>query len=331
MLMEQAMSQQKIKHICALSIISLFISSQSVMALEPGAAPQAPAGNTMGIPLSAPLPPGVYYTISTKLLNGELKDNKGENMGLKLDAPASTSIFIYTPGFKVFGGDYRAWVAVPLILAEETITNPMLGTPGKHSNTNIANIDLHLADVSWTLNPGQFLSAGVGVITTTGSWEQGGTNTSGEYWSINPRLGYSLINKDWNFSFESHYFYNFENKENKYDSGDELFFDVTLLKKLNSVHEGLQIGPIGYVREQITSDKNNGTAFYGHVNEKARQMGLGAQIVQDFGRGLFVGLSWSKDVETRNAVSNDGRFALNVSLPLYMKNKPKPASLPKNF
>ena len=47
------MSKQYFKHTCALSLLSLLIS-QTVWALEPGAAPQAPAGNTMGIPLSAP-------------------------------------------------------------------------------------------------------------------------------------------------------------------------------------------------------------------------------------------------------------------------------------
>lgn len=324
------MLKQNQKSTFALAILSLCLS-QTVIALEPGAAPQAPAGNTMGIPLNAPLPPGVYYTSSTKHLNGQLKDDNGNNMGLKLNAPASTSIFIYTPGFQVLGGDYRAWLAVPFILAEETISNPMLGELGTHSNTNIANIDVHFADIAWTLNPGQFVSAGLGVITTTGSWKLGGTNTSGEYWSINPRLGYSLMNQDWNMSFESHYFYNFENDETKYDSGDEFFFDATVLKKVDFIHQGLQIGPIGYIREQVTSDENNGTAYYGHENGKARQMGLGVQLLQDFGRGVFVGLSWSKDLETKNTVSNDGRFALNVSVPLYMKNKPKPANLPAEF
>ncbi len=324
------MSKQYFKHTCALSLLSLLIS-QTVWALEPGAAPQAPAGNTMGIPLSASLPPGLYYTISTKMLNGQLKDENGDNMGLKLDAPASTSIFIYTPGWKVLGGDYRAWVAIPFILAEETISNPMLGEIGTHSNTNIANIDLHFADITWAVKPGQFVSSGLGVVTTTGSWEQGGTNTSGEYWSINPRLGYSMFSPNWNISLESHYFYNFENKENKYLSGDEFFFDVTVLKKLDSIHEGLQIGPIGYIREQVTADENNGTVYYGHENGKARQIGLGVQVLKDFGRGLYVGLSWSKDLETKNTVSNDGRFALNVSVPLYLKNKPKPANLPAEF
>ncbi|WOE42596.1 SphA family protein [Acinetobacter chinensis] len=324
------MFRQQLKHICAFSILSLCIS-QTVMALEPGASPQAPAGNTMGIPLNAPLPPGLYYTSSTKHLNGQLKDDNGDNMGLKLNAPASTSIFIYTPGMKVLGGDYRAWLAIPFIMAEENISNPMLGEPGKHSNNNIANIDVHFADIAWTLKPGQFFSAGLGAITTTGSWKQGGTNTSGEYWSINPRAGYSLMNQDWNISLESYYFYNFENKENKYDSGDELFFDATVLKKVDFIHQGLQVGPVGYVREQVTSDENNGTAYYGTTNGKARQMGLGVQLLQDFGRGLFVGLSWSKDLETKNAVSNDGRFALNISVPMYMKDRPKPANLPAEF
>ena len=311
-----------------LSLVSL---STMTWALEPGAAPQAPAGNTMGIPLSAPLPPGLYYTLSTKHLNGKLKDDQGNNMGLKLNAPASTSIFIYTPGWKLLGGDYRAWLAVPLIVAEEKITNPMLGELGTHSNTNIANIDVHLADIAWTLNPGRFMSAGLGVITTTGSWEQGGTNTSGEYWSINPRFGYSIINQDWNISLESHYFYNFENKENKYDSGDEFFLDATVLKKVDFISKGLQIGPVAYVREQVTEDENNGTAYYGHENGKARQIGAGVQVLKDLGRGMFIGLSWSKDIETRNAVSNDGRFALNISTPLFMKNKPQPANLPAKF
>ncbi|WP_166171606.1 transporter [Acinetobacter sp. SA01] len=324
------MLKQYLKYTCALSFLSLCVL-QTVNALEPGAAPQAPAGNTMGIPLNAPLPPGLYYTSSTKLLNGQLKDDNGDNMGLKLNAPASTSIFIYTPGFKVLGGDYRAWLAVPFIMAEEDISNPMLGEVGKHSNNNIANIDVHFADVAWTLNPGQFVSAGLGVITTTGSWKLGDTNTSGEYWSINPRVGYSLMNQDWNISLESHYFYNFENDKTKYDSGDELFFDATLLKKVDFIHQGLQVGPIGYVREQVTSDENNGTAYFGTTSGKARQMGLGVQLLQDFGRGLFVGLSWSKDLETKNAVSNDGRFTLNISVPMYMKDRPKPANLPAEF
>lgn len=324
------MFKTSITPLMALGIISSCLSSYA-LALEPGAAPQAPAGNTLGIPLNAPLPEGVYYAISTKFLNGQLKDGNGDNMGLKLNAPASTSIFIYTPGLKVLGGDYRAWLAVPFIMAEEDISNPMLGDLGKHSNYNIANIDLHFADVSWTLKPGQFVSTGLGVITTTGSWKQGGTNTSGEYWSINPRLGYSYFSQDWSISLESYYFYNFKNEKNDYESGDEFFFDATVLKKLDSIHEGLQIGPIGYIREQVTDDKNNGTAYYGTTNGKARQMGLGVQLVKDFGKGLFVGLSWSKDLETKNAVNNDGRFTLNISVPLYTKNKPKPAHLPAEF
>ncbi|TCB50940.1 hypothetical protein E0H80_06105 [Acinetobacter sp. ANC 4779] len=324
------MLKQYLNYTCALSFLSLCIS-QTVMALEPGAAPQAPAGNTMGIPLSVSLPPGLYYTSSTKHLNGQLKDDNGDNMGLKLNAPASTSIFIYTPGFQVLGGDYRAWLAIPFIMAEEEISNPMLGEVGTHSNNNIANIDVHFADISWTLSPGQFVSAGLGAITTTGSWSLGGTNTSGEYWSLNPRVGYSLMNQNWNISLESHYFYNFENDETKYDSGDELFFDATVLKKVDFIYPGLQVGPIGYIREQVTSDENNGTAYYGTTSGKARQMGLGVQVLKDFGRGLFVGLSWSKDIETQNAVSNDGRFALNISVPVFMKNKPKPANIPAEF
>lgn len=324
------MLKQYIKKKLSFSLLPLFISPLG-FALEPGSAPQAVGGSTMGIPLSAPLPPGIYYTSSTKLLNGQLKDNQGQNMGLELDAPASTSIFIYTPGWKVWGADYRAWLVVPFIVAEETISNPMLGELGSHSNTNIANVDVHFADLSWTLKPGQFVSAGLGAITTTGSWKLGATNTSGEYWSLNPRIGYSMFSPGWNISLESYYFYNFENEKTKYESGDELYFDATVLKKLDHLHQGLQIGPIAYIREQVTSDKNNGTAYYGYANDKARQIGLGVQVLKDFGRGIFVGLSWSKDLETKNAVSNDGRFALNVSVPLYSKGQPKATQLPAEF
>ena len=324
------MLKHQISKVISCSLISLCIV-QTSFALEPGSAPQAVGGSTMGIPLSAPLPPGLYYTSSTKLLNGQLKDNNGHNMGLELDAPASTSIFIYTPGWKLWGADYRAWLVVPLILAEETINNPMLGQLGTHSNTDIANIDVHFADLAWTVAPGHFVSAGLGAITTTGSWKLGGTNTSGEYWSLNPRVGYSMLSPNWSVSLESYYFYNFENDKTKYESGDELYFDATVLKKLDNIHPGLQIGPIGYIREQVTADKNNGNAYYGHTNDKARQMGLGVQVLKDFGRGLFVGLSWSKDLETKNAVSNDGRFALNISVPLYTKDKPKPAQLSVEF
>jgi hypothetical protein len=45
------MLKQQAKHVCAFSLLSLCISP-TVMALEPRA---APAGNTMGIPLSVPL------------------------------------------------------------------------------------------------------------------------------------------------------------------------------------------------------------------------------------------------------------------------------------
>ena len=319
---------KKVKHATALT--ALVCVTGQTFALEPGAAPQAPAGNTMGIPLSAPLPPGLYYTNSTKFLQGQLKDADGNNRGLELNAPASTSIFIYTPGVKVLGGDYRAWLAVPLIMAEETISNPMFGPVGKHSKTALANIDLHFADVTWTLAPGQFVSSGLGVIATTGYWKQGKTATSGNYWSINPRVGYSFMNPDWNISLEGHYFYNFENSKNKYDSGDELFIDATFLKKFDFL-EGIQIGPVAYVREQVTADKNNGTQYHGTTSGKARQIGVGAQVLKDFGKGRFVGVNWSKDIETRNTVSNDGRFAVTVSAPIYMKQKPKPADSSAKF
>ncbi len=313
----------------ALGVSCAILSAQTVLALEPGAAPQAPAGNTMGIPLSVPLPPGLYYTSSAKFLRGSLKDNNGNDLGLDLNAPAITSIFLYTPGIQLFGADYRAWLAAPLIMATEKISNPMVGNLGEHSKTAFANLDFHFLDLSWVVGRGQFVSAGLGVLAPTGFFKQGSTSVSGHYWSINPRLGYTFMNPDWSITLESYYFKNFENDKTKYQSGDEFNFDATVLKKLDFINQGLQIGPVAYVREQVTSDENNGTAYYGTTNGKARQIGAGVQIVKDFGRGVFVGLSWTRDIETKNAVSNDGRIAFNVSAPIF-SNPKKPAILPFN-
>lgn len=305
----------------ALSSLGFSIScllAQPAFALEPGAAAQVPAGNTMGIPLSAPLPPGLYMTNSTKFLNGELKDDNGNDAGLDLNAIASTSIFIYTPGIKMLGGDYRAWVAVPLINVEQDIKSPFLGPVGETDVAGLGNIEVEFLDVAWALQPGIFASAGVGFIAPTGKWDENEISTGGNFWSIRPRAGYSYMRDGWNISLEAEYFMHHENDKTKYTSGDEFYLDATFLKKVNFI-EGLQVGPIGYIRQQTTDDKNKGTAYYGFENGKSKQIGLGVQLLKDFGRGRYVGLSWSKDLETENTVSNDGRIALNISLPLFMK------------
>ena len=156
------------------------------------------------------------------------------------------------------------------------------------------------------------MNAGLSVFTP-GDWDETRLVNPGQnFWSISPSVGVSYLRDGWNLSAHLIYFSNFENKDNGYKSGDEINLNLTAMKDIGN---GWSVGAVGYLREQISSDKNPNGAFGGMLADDASQRGLGLSLSKQVGPMTFNAM-YSKDLSARNSGGGD-RIWLNAIIPLW--------------
>ncbi len=291
-----------------LCLIGLGLASPA-MAREPGVPTSMPVGGTMGVPVGASPPPGLYLSSRTGFADFTLYDDNGDKVGVDLSVRDTAFQFIWVPGVKLWGGDYKALMTIPLLDIDQRLA---AGLGGAHdSRFSFGQIEVRPLDVSWQVQPGIFVSTGVSVFAPTGSWSASkAVNTQGNFWTVAPSVGFSYLRDGWNASLHAIYFTNTRNNDNDYKSGDELVVNMTALKDFN----GWSVGPVGYYRKQITNDDNDGSAYGGMTAGKAEQLALGLGFTHRFGP-VELNVNYTKDIVHKNTVAGD-RLWLNVTLPL---------------
>ncbi|MBC7143935.1 MAG: transporter [Thioclava marina] len=286
--------------------------STAAQAREPGVPPSVPPGNTMGAATGASPPPGVYFSSRTGYWDSELRDDNG-NFGGQSNTLADTALqFMWVPGTKLWGGDYKAYVTLPLIYNDQSRTAPFPAPlQGDSSKTALGNIEIVPFNLSWQVQPGIFMSAGLSVYAPTGDFNPNAPiSTGGDFWTFAPSVSYSYLRNGWNASIFATYFTNTENNTTNYKSGDELLVNVTALKDVG----GFSIGPVGYFRKQLTGDKNNGSYYGGTIQPKSEQAGLGIGFSKRFGP-VEANVNLTHDVHVRNTVGGN-KLWLNVTMPI---------------
>ncbi len=291
---------------------ALALCALPAAAREPGVPSNVPPGNTMGVAVGANPPPGFYIGVRSGYWDTRLKDRNGDYGGQK-NTLADTAIqFIWVSDTPVLGATWRAFATVPLIYNDQSREAPFAPPQawGKDSKSGVGNIEISPVNLSWQIEPGIFVSAGLSIFAPTGGFEvNDAVNTVGDFWTISPSVGYSYLRDGWNLSMGLSYFANTESGDTSYRSGDEVLFNFTALKDVG----GWSIGPVGYWRKQITEDENNGTAYGGTVQGKAEQAGLGLGVTTHIG-GLETNINLTRDVYIRNTVGGT-KLWVNVLVP----------------
>lgn len=286
----------------AASFAAALMMASGAQAREPGVLPPMAPGATMGVPIAAPLPPGLFFSSRSAFTNLEYHDANGNKTGVDITIPDTAFVLNYVPGIELFGGQYRASVALPLINVDVS---------GVGTTTGYGSLDLRPIDISWETAPGIFVNAGLSFLAP-GDWSASSPVNAGQnFWSVAPSVGVSYLRDGWNASAHLIYTANTRNGANDYKSGDEVNLNLTAMK---DVGNDFSIGPVAYWRKQITPDSNNGTAYGGTTLASSEAAGLGISATKKIGK-VYVNAMYSRDVKAIEAGGGE-RFWLNFSMPL---------------
>lgn len=288
--------------------------AQTSLAREPGVPASVPAGNTMGLPVAVNPPPGLYFSLRSGYWDAELKDENGDDAGQKNQLSDTAAQLLWVPGVQLLGGGYRAFVTIPFISNDQSRGEPFPPPlQGDMSKFGMGNIEISPIGLSWQTAPGIFVSAGLSIFAPTGDFDSAGISTGGDFWTVAPNAAVSYLRDGWNLTAHASLFFNTENSESDYRSGDEFLVNFTALKDIG----GWSLGPVGYYRKQLTEDESNGQDYGGAIQGKAEQVGLGLGFSRRFG-SVDANLNLTDDVYVRNAVGGP-KIWLNLSVPIAMQ------------
>lgn len=276
------------------------------LAREPGVPTNVPAGSTVGVPIAAQLPPGLYFSSRSGYSSERDYDADGNYTGAKVTIKDSAAQFLWIPELKIFGAQYRAFFTLPLLSLDLDVG----GGAFEADNTGLSSMEIRPIDLSWEIAPGIFTNAGISFHTPS-DWDASeGINTGGEFWAISPSVGISYLRDGWNLSLHGLYFTNTRNTETDYKSGDEILVNATVTKDIG----GFQVGPVAYWRRQITDDSNEGSFYGGTIAGRANRAGIGLSVTKRFGP-VEMNVAYTHDVVHENTTAGN-RLWLNFGIPL---------------
>ena len=196
-----------------LAAIAIGGVASSASAMESGTFQNRLNGATIGLPLGAAPPPGLYTGLETAYLGmvrrqfgtQRRKPVRSRSSGggcAALPAIAQAVPLLWVPGWNWlwFGGTYSASV----VQAFYVFTT--CGEPGSGGNCNGAgpisgggfvytNTFFQPIALSWKLGGGWFMSAGFAFTAPTARHEQGTPNP--DYWTFEPSLAFSYLGNNW--------------------------------------------------------------------------------------------------------------------------------------
>ena len=296
--------------------LALLCLSASVLAREPGVLPTVPSGATMGVPIAAPSPlDGVFLSSRTGYSSQRFYDASGDKTPTDLKIKDTVLQFAFAPGWKLGGGQYRAFVALPYIDLQARRVPTPFGLVDSASS-GMGSVEIRPLDLSWETSPGLFVSAGASLFSP-GEWSATNlTNVGGNFWSFSPSVGVSYLRDGWNATAHLLYFANQKNRDNDYRSGDEVHLNLTAMKELT---QGFSVGPVAYLRRQVSDDKNPSGAYFGFVAGRASSTGVGLSATRQLGP-VNLNLMVSRDVQAKNS-GGGTRWWLNVIVPLHISGR----------
>ena len=71
-------------------------------------------GVTIGVPVGALPPPGLYFASANTVFDMNVKNDQGQNTGIHVLDPSTNEALLYVPDIpKIFGATYGALIPVP--------------------------------------------------------------------------------------------------------------------------------------------------------------------------------------------------------------------------
>lgn len=244
----------------------------------------------------------------------DLRDTHGQRspVGIKLKVNSAALAIVKSTDVPLLGGTYAFTAVVPYLDMSNRLAIPTPVGPVALKGTNAAVGDITIAPVvvKWTPSPGLFVNSRVELQLPTGSYKVDRLINSGSnHWTASPAVAFTWIGPDGlevssNIQLNVHG----KNKDTQYQSGIEYQQEFAI---------GQHVGPWtlgvgGYLYQQLSDDKANGTKF--QDGSRSRVMALGPTI-SFFDLGSDWPLIWAhvyKEFSARNRTQGT-QFAVRAA------------------
>ena len=249
-----------------LAAIAIGGVASSASASETGTFENRLNGATIGLPLGALPPPGLYTGLTTAYLgmvsgsstNGHATGNQGS---LVLPAVAQAVPLLWVPGWSFWGANYSASVVEAFYVFTACIT-PSGGCGGAApigaGGFVYTNAFFQPINLSWNIGNGWFIATAFSFTAPTGTRQTGTPNP--DYWTFEPSVSISYLGNNWVAS--ANMFYDINTKsagvccavDSSITSGNLFYGDFSAVYKIGK----WTIGPVGYTEIQTTADTGAG-------------------------------------------------------------------------
>jgi hypothetical protein len=278
--------------LAGLAAVAIGGYASSASAMQAGTFQNRLNGATIGLPLGALPPAGLYTGIETAYLGlaGQNGGRGNQAGGLAAPAVAQAVPFLYVPGWNFFGGSYgfsvvTAFYMFDVLGFQGNLTTPS-SLPVAHGEV-LANTFIQPINFSWNLGGGWFIATAFGFMVPDGSRWVGTPNP--DYWTIEPSVAISYLGSNWVASANFFYDINFQSNGpccvavgltggGPITSGNALYGDFTAVYKIGK----WEIGPVAYFEVQTTNDSGPGCSIAGNCG-KLETFDLGGLVGYDFG------------------------------------------------
>lgn len=302
------MTRMKQLALGGLAALAIGGMASSAFAYESGSFENRLVGATIGLPLGALPPPGLYTGLETAYLGmpqGVPSTGTFLPGGARVTLPAIANAvpLLFVPGWHFLGASYGMSVvqafynnngcAAPTSCASNGFFgngNNAVGAGGGYVTANTTFSPLIL---SWNLGSGWFISSGFTFMAPDGTRTVGTPNP--DYWTFEIPLAISYLANNWNIT--ANFFYDINTSSNgtccglgligvpgvSETSGNMLYADFHALYKIGK----WSIGPVADFQVQTTADTGSActnavTAPLGVCNRNS-SAALGGLVGYDFG------------------------------------------------
>jgi hypothetical protein len=270
---------------------AILASLAQALASEPANLGNFLPGNTMGAPIAAAPPPGLWFASTAfyiPMAAGNGNTSCGPGCKERYNAVGATVNLTWGTGLKVLGADWYPTIQSGGFQATATTTpyppgGGVLSSPiyGNILDHEIANLYVNPLNFSWNLGKGLYVAAGLGFVAPAGSTYAG--SLVPDYWTIRPHAAVSYLGEGWNLTVSALYDINTASTGNTglyqviarnpatapavaallggpdspgrgYTSGNYLYVDWTATHKFDN----WEIGPVGFFKFQTTDDSPGG-------------------------------------------------------------------------
>jgi hypothetical protein len=282
---------------CAVAYLAGGALTHGALAHEPGDFSQYFRGVTIGDPLGAAPPPGLYFQNTT--LYAPRAAGYGQVSAYKVNSVAVIPVLYWSTGWTFLGANVAMAISQPYYQVDAWPSSA--GGPPFSTSVHypaVHNTWINPLTLSWNFKNGWFASTSFAVYAPTGSKYNNSPNP--DYWTFEPSAAISYLGDGWNLT--ARFVLNFNTASDGhsgsfastpaaafgvgYRSGDQAYLDLTATKKFGK----WEIGPVGYLKWQLNDDRPGSgftcaemLAATGVKCGRATDFALGGMVGYDFG------------------------------------------------